>query len=399
MKAYQRLFCLKFISLLLCLTTSSVAKAWSLPDDLAFHGFITQSFFHSSDNNFYGPSDDGISPGLTEIGLNFSYQLTNDLSLLAQGLYRRAGDVDNGSVRLDYGLLDYNLYSYDAGQVGIRAGRIKYTYGLYNETRDITFVNPSIFLPQGMYFDRSRDLLVSADGFTLYADHTTSFGDFHFKFNFGLPPGDSDEIRFAVLGSRASGLLETAPSSATQLLYEANGGEYILGLSHNYLTLEYQPAPGETLLAGTTDIHALAFSAQYNSSNFTLTGEFSHRWNIFQNYGNAAIDRTVQSQLWYDQASYRVIPEVEVLIRYEDLFININDREGNAFIINGEPGHLSRATDMMIGLRWDIHPSWMMRAEYRRINGTAWLPVADNPDLNALVENWDLYAVQLSYHF
>lgn len=396
LRVFQRV--VKYSSVIVCLLVSTSANAWSLTEDISVHGFITQSFFHSSDNNFYGHSDDGVSPGLTEIGLNISYQMTNDLSVLAQGLYRRAGDLDAGSVRLDFALLDYNLFNYDKGQVGLRAGRIKYTYGLYNDTRDITFVNPSIFLPQGMYFDRSRDLLISADGFSLYADHTSQIGDFHLKFNFGLPPGDSDEIRAAVLGTGARGKMTAAPSTAMQLLYEINGGEYILGVSHNLLRLEYEPIANDIFSAGSTDIHALAFSGQYNGESFTLTGEFSHRWNIFEGYGSVP-DITTQTQTWYVQGSYKVIPELDLVLRYEDVVMSIDDKDGSMFAALGLPSHLGYANDFMVGIRWDINPSWMLRAEYHRVNGTAWLTVADNPNQTSLVGNWDLYALQLSYHF
>jgi len=53
----------------------------------------------------------------------------------------------------------------------------------------------------------------------------------------------------------------------------------------------------------------------------------------------------------------------------------------------------------MFGLRWDITESWMLRTEYHRIHGTAWLPQADNPDRGLTVQDWDLYGLQLSFRF
>jgi hypothetical protein len=46
----------------------------------------------------------------------------------------------------------------------MRVGRIKTAYGLYNTTRDVPFTRPSIVLPQSIYFERTRNLTVSADG-------------------------------------------------------------------------------------------------------------------------------------------------------------------------------------------------------------------------------------------
>jgi len=104
MKKFDYLFLNKLVVLLFGGVMSAQVLAGTWYDDIAVHGFATQDFFHTSDNNIYGQSDDGISPGLTEIGLNLSYQPFDRLNLSAQGLYRRAGKVDGGIVRLDYGV-------------------------------------------------------------------------------------------------------------------------------------------------------------------------------------------------------------------------------------------------------------------------------------------------------
>ena len=109
MKKYACLNTNNGILLLGVFCVSGIAQAGIVPDEIEFHGFLTQGFFHSSDNNIFGQSDDGITPGLTEIGLNSSYQPLDRLRFTAQGLYRRNGDVDRGSVNLDYGLVDIML--------------------------------------------------------------------------------------------------------------------------------------------------------------------------------------------------------------------------------------------------------------------------------------------------
>ena len=136
----------------LCSVDVSLAEPSFLTEEVQVHGFLTQGFFHSSDNNVYGQSDDGISPGLTEIGLNINYQPWDRLRFAAQGLYRRAGDVDTGSVRLDYGLADLTLLEHDDGKLGLRAGRVKIPFGLYNE-------NPRCLVYPSDHFVAARHLL------------------------------------------------------------------------------------------------------------------------------------------------------------------------------------------------------------------------------------------------
>jgi hypothetical protein len=374
------------------------AESKLLPDEVQIHGFLTQGFFHSSDNNVYGQSDDGISPGLTEIGLNVNYQPLDRLRFAAQGLYRRAGDVDRGSVRLDYGLVDLTLFEYDSGKVGIRGGRIKNPFGLYNETRDVPFTHPTILLPQGIYFDRSRSLMLSADGGSLYAEQRTGFGDFSFKFNVGMPSNDLNEIKTVVLGTRnAQGLFKTKPAIATQLNYELNGGEYVFAVSYMDTEFDYSPVPGEQLSKSRTRIQPLLFSAQYNGEKLTLTGEYEYRWNNFGSFAEQGGKFVTES--WYVEGSYRILPKLQATVRYDTISMNKDDRGGDGAVALHFPRHVAFAQDWVAGLRWDITPSWMVRADYHRVHGTAWLPLADNPDPNKTTQDWDLYAVQLSFKF
>jgi len=372
------------------------ASFW--PEELQTHGFLTQNFFHTSDNNVYGQSDDGISPGLTEIGLNLSYQPFSRLTLSAQGLYRRAGKVDGGNVRLDYGVADLNIFNYQNGRIGIRGGRIKIPFGLYSETRDVAFTNPSIILPQGIYFDRSRSLLVSADGGSLYAEHRTEYGDLSFKFNLGMPLGDNEEIRSAILGPAALGKFEASPAFATQLSYELNGGETVFAVSYMNLKLKYHPSAGDFISAGNTSIRPLLFSAQYNGEKLGLTAEYLYRWNSYKDYG-VMPDFQFVSESWYLQGSYRFLPQVQGIVRYDTFSSDINDRGGQRSVSNGLPNHIAYAKDWMLGVRWDITSSLMVRTEYHRVHGTAWLAQADNQDQSKTKQDWDLYALQLSYRF
>ena len=388
----------KFLVLTLGLMMSAMSQADFLPEDIYIHGYLTQDFFHSSDNNVNGHSDDGISPGRTEIGLNISYQPFDHLTLSAQGLYRRAGDVDKGSVRLDYGLADWGLFNYPEGQIGIRGGRIKIPFGLYNETRDVAFTNPTILLPQGIYFDRSRSLLTSADGGALYAQHHTPWGNFSFKFNVGFPLGNHEEIRATLLTPAAQGTFKANLAAATQLKYESNAGEYVFAVSYMDLKLKYHPVANDFLSSGYTTIRPLLFSAQYNGERLGLTAEYLYRWNHSKNFRFFPESRTV-SESWFVQASYRFIPQLQGIVRYETLSMSIADRSGNLASRVGLPNHIAYSESWMAGLRWDITSCWMLRTEYHRIHGTAWLSQSDNQNRAATHENWDLYVLQLSYRF
>ncbi len=382
-----------------CSSGYVAADSRLLPDNVQIHGFLTQGVFHSSNNNVYGHSDDSVSPGLTEIGLNADYQPWRNLRFAAQGLYRRAGDVDKGTVWLDYALADLTLYEYDSGKIGLRGGRIKMPFGLYNETRDVAFTHPTILLPQGIYFDRSRSLMIASDGGAFYAEHRTEFGDFAFKFNIGQPRNDLDEIRSVVLASRhTQGSFQAVPIIATQLSYELNGGEYVFAVSYMDTEFDFIPARSDKLRKSETRIQPLLFSAQYNGEKFTLTGEYEYRWNTFGNFAQYGGGKFI-TESWYIEGSYRILENVQATVRYDTLDMNMDDRGGDDAVALGYPRHAAYSKDWMVGLRWDITPSWMLKADYHHVHGTAWLPQADNPVPDKTVQDWELYGLQLSFKF
>ena len=392
---------------LLCYGGATQAEAEFLPEDIQFHGFLTQGFFHSSGNNVFGQSDNGISPGLTEIGLNVNYQPLDNLRFAAQGLYRRAGDVDNGSVRLDFGLFDLTLLEHDHGKIGLRGGRVRIPYGLYNETRDVPFTHPTTLLPQGIYFDRSRSLFLAADGGSFYAERRTDYGDFNFKLNVGLPSSDLDEVKLNVLAAPvANGNFDTKPALAAQLSYELNGGEFILAVSYLDLGFDYEPLPGEVSYVGfpleksATRIKPLLFSAQYNGEKFTLTGEYSYRWNNYGNFSRFGENAgKFVTESWYVEGSYRLLSKLQATVRYDSISANKDDSNGEEAKALGFPNHSAFARDWVFGLRYDITPNWMVRADYQLVHGSLWIPLADNPDPFKFVQDWELYGLQMSFKF
>ena len=154
-------------------------KNW-LPQTVQIHGFLSQGMTHTSDNNFFGKSDDTVSFDYRELGINGSWRIIPELQISAQVVYRDAGLTDDSNVRLDYALADYSYYSSESTLLGIRAGRVPTPFGFYNDTRDVASTRPGILLPQSIYFDRNRNIAYSADGGYLYGEQRTGFGDFFF---------------------------------------------------------------------------------------------------------------------------------------------------------------------------------------------------------------------------
>ncbi|MFT7414079.1 MAG: hypothetical protein ACI9FO_000735, partial [Methylophagaceae bacterium] len=199
---------MKYLSLLLILAATNAYAVQSNDwlKQIQIHGFATQGLTFTTDNNFYGDSDHG-SADFTELGINANAQLSPKIRLAGQLLSRHAGNMDNGSLRVDYALLDINLIASSRGNFGLYLGRLKNPLGLYNETRDIGHTRASVFTQQAIYFDKVRDLTMSADGIHFYGEYFLSNGTLILQAGVGYPIPD-DNVEITYLGQDWAGDLE-----------------------------------------------------------------------------------------------------------------------------------------------------------------------------------------------
>lgn len=375
----------------------------NLPQNLQIHGFASQSWLISSgNNNVFGESSSGSgSFDFRELGLNASMRPLPRLQFSIQGLSRWAGKGSPGNIRLDYGFIDYTAFSVDSGQLGIRLGRMKNPLGFYNDTRDVPFTRPSILLPQSIYFDRTRKLAIAADGMHLYGEHRSDIGDFSFQAGVARPLVRGDEAEAAVFNQLTKGHLAPEISYIGRVNYELDGGRIRLAVSASQLNMRYSPVAGEGLQAGSIQFVPIIFSAQYNSERWSLTSEYAFRHLDYRNL--VAIPNTSFSgESYYIQGAYRFTPEWEAIARYDVLYTNSDDRQGKKWsAATGAPAHSRFAKDITVGLRWNITPEFMLRAEYHRVNGTAWLSTLDNPAGGGTgsEQNWNLFSILGSYRF
>ena len=388
------------ILLAVCLPTAQ-ALALEGPGNIQIHGFISQGFVLTSDNNFCGDSDDHGAFDFRELGINGSWRLLPSLQLSGQILYRSAGDISDDDVQVDYGFLDYRCLDRDAGQWGFRLGRVKTPYGLYNETRDVAITRPSIFLPQSIYFERTRDLAISADGVCLYGEHRADYGNLFLQAGAGRARMKGRELEGLALGRDFPGSLDDDTSYYGRLTYEKGEGRLRLALTWAQLNIDYEPSEPfpEDLRAGSIRFEPFIVSAQLNQENWSLTAEYASRPFEYRHFGYPLPDRTITGESYYLQGIYKFSNNWEGMIRYDIFYSNRDDRHGRKFERPGRPDYSFFAKDLTLGLRWDINRSLMLRSEYHYVNGTAWLSSEDNPDPSKTRQYWDLFAVLMAYSF
>lgn len=384
----------------LALATGSVGTAAEFAEgEVRVHGFLTQGIVLTSDNNFLGDSEDG-SLNFRELGLNLSWRPRSDVQLSAQLLARDAGRLDEGDAALDYAMLDWTPLSFESGRAGVRVGRVKNPFGLYNTTRDVAFTRPGAILPQSIYFEVSRNLELASDGIQFYAERYGEAGNLYVRAGVGYGQVDSKSTEAAFLGRDFPGHLDSNLLRLLNVTFEGAGGRYVLGFTSAAGSMDYESRSGEFLQDGRVHFRPIVFSAQLNREKWSLTAEHFLEYLRYRGLGALSPDRNVVAQSYYLQGTYRPAPKWETFLRYDVFYADRDDRDGRkSAALTGLPRFMGFAKDRTAGVRYDVTSQFMVRAEYHRIDGTAWLSSLENPDPMALERRWDMFVLLFSFRF
>ena len=151
--------------LFLMLTLGTVAATAQSLDDLniQIHGYATQGFLYTSQNNIFTTSSSDGSPAWTEAVVNITSQPIPKLRIGVQGRYFLLGNFGN-KITLDWASGDYKFDD----RLGFRFGKVKTPSGLFNEVQDIDPSYLWALLPQGTYPISSRNSLLAHYGGVVY---------------------------------------------------------------------------------------------------------------------------------------------------------------------------------------------------------------------------------------
>jgi len=142
----------------------ALASAQSIDDlNLQVHGYATQGFVYSSNNNWDTTSSTDGSAAWTEAVVNLTAQPQFRLRVGVQARYFLLGSYGN-SITLDWAQADYKA----SNKFGFRVGKVKTPMGLLNESQDIDPAQLWILLPQSIYPIASRNSLLSHYGGVAY---------------------------------------------------------------------------------------------------------------------------------------------------------------------------------------------------------------------------------------
>lgn len=369
--------------------------------DYQVHGFLAQGFVLSQHNDFYGDSTGG-SFEYYEAGLNGTLKPLPSLLVSAQVLARDAGAADDGKPRLDYGFLDHTFPGAN-GDAGVRLGRVKNPYGLYNDTRDVVFARPGVLMPQSVYFESqgARSLLFSSDGAQAYGGFT--LGEHYTSLVATWAPDKtlSDKEAERLLGDSADdGKARVDDFRFARLHTDWYGGRFTTALSYVHGMLGFRTDAGGP---GDYDFRFALYtlSARYSGRRFSVTSEYGliDSRGTFET-GGPPVRFDAKSEGVYVQGDWLLTPAWTLVARWDSTFSNRNDRDGDdcSTGFGATDRHQCFAHDASLGIRWHSPVHWGVFAEYHDIDGLATASTRDTEG-QALQPHWSMLLLMAAYRF
>ena len=376
------------LAVTLAVSTPALADDTPDPDAIQFHGFITQGFLKSSDNNFLADSSSG-SFDYFEAGLNASKPLSDNLRVGLQLFTQNLGPTGDYRMKLDWGYFDYHLHDW----IGFRAGRIKLPFGLYNDTSDIDAAHPSALLPQSVYPAADRNFLLAQTGFELYGyrELGRSGGGLEYRAYAGTiyvdtattTPGSPIVLTSLTIPYIVGG----------RLMWETPVPGLRIGASIQQLKLETQFLDLSDGAPFTANIPATlgVASIEYAVDDALFAFEYS-RWHTSIDSSNQMVvpDTSATDIRAYAMMAYRVRPWLQPSMYYS-LYLPET----------GVTGPAAKQDDAAVTLRFDITPNWIIKLEGHSMRGTAALSTALNPGftLDTLADHWVLFVGKTTVYF
>lgn len=389
----------------------SSAPAWSfeLGTKIHINGFLSQGYIKSQENNFLGESKDG-SFQLNEFGLTLNAQITDNLRAGIQLLSRDLGTEGDNKINIDWGVIDYRWRDW----LGIRLGKAKLHIGLYNHGRDSDFLRPTVFLPQSIYDENKRNLVVAATGASIYGNISMGpSGDIEYQAYYGRVnfPEDSGQAQ----GMRALGVKKSTKMGSRIVSFDSSN-RYVYGGALIYsppldgfrLGVTYFTGKSEFdfKLLGPDGTLQHARATGHNEDFIVVSAEYAwKRWLLSIEYMEFTANRVVfeqeipggRSQGGYVQICYQLMDPVNIYALYDIFYANKDDRSGEELAAQGKADFLGWRKDLGLGIRWDVRDNWVLKAEWHKIDGASLqLPLFNPKEVN---RDWQYYVLKASYNF
>lgn len=369
-----------------------VLIAGNLPinaEEVDIHGFISQGYLMSDQNNYLAETDDGTFQ-FNEMGINFTTFVKSDLKMGCQFFSKDLGPIGNDEIIVNWAFAEYSFRNW----LGLRTGLIKAPFGFQNDIRDFDSLRTSIFLPSSVYNEWLRDSFNTIKGIDLFGslpmgavgllEYQLITGDTQF-------PLDSGTVRFIkeVTGSVDTiNKIEVDRVYLTRLIWTTPVDG--LRIAHTYLNSgsSFEGTRTVPVEVSMDSVEFFVFSAEYLYENFKIVAE--NMWFMSDTEVYIVGMPPIKSEndtkdSFYISLGYRFTDWFEAACYYSK-YIDDTDKKEDS----------NELKDQCLSFRFDINPNWIVKLETHLMNGEFGVEPDDD---GHIYSEWMLFAAKLSYSF
>ena len=371
------------------------------PDAVQVHAFVSQGFIKTTANNYLAESERG-SFEFTEVGINFAKSVSDKLRIGMQLYGHDLGPIGNYAPTFDWYYLDYRFFDW----FGVRAGRTKIPFGLYNESADVDAARVPILLPQSIYPIDHRDYLLAQTGGEAYGNQRLGeAGELEYRayggvLDLGVPTAPNPGIlvsNFKVPYVYGGRLMWHTPVEGLV----AAGSYQALRFDWNYHVMPELIGPLQTAgllpanFGGTLPVQfrvkLWVASLEYQVGNLALATEYSRWKGSFKSDAPRLLPPRIVNERFYGMVSYRVTPWFTPGAYYSGYYPDRKERHGRA----------AYQHDVALSLRFDVNEHWLLKAEGHWMNGTAALEPSLNEgkERHLLEKDWAAFLLKTTAYF
>jgi hypothetical protein len=334
--------------------------------DVQIHSFGSEGFAFSNQNN-YLTMKTSSGAFFTEGALNASTQITDKFRVGAQVFVRNVGHFGEWKPELDWAMGDYRFKPW----FGVRAGKVKTTFGLYNDSQDMEFLQTWALLPQSIYAVDQRSSYIAHTGADLYGSVSPNrkIGTFSYTVWAGKNPNDMNggyAYALSMIGVNYTSY--PGRSEGADLRWALPVPGVTVGAS--YMSRHVVGDGTWNFTGAITPVHEESskeylqqFYAQYIHGNFHADAEYRRYFRgITVNESMPVSDDT---RSWYVSAAYRVHKRLE-LGTYYSRFVDVRAYTG---LPATDPG--SYLKDKVASARIDVNSHVYFKVEGHFMSGYA----------------------------
>jgi len=376
----------RIVLIVILLSLSSRGVAAQDLENLQIHGFATQGFLFSSQNNYLTMKSSSGSLQWTEGAISVNDGVSEKLRIGIQLHMYQVGEFGGPNVVVDWASGDYKA----SDQFGVRFGKIKTPAGLFNDSQDVDSLFLWILLPQAMYPVDNRDYELAELGGELYGrlPLTESWGRLQYAVHVGNSTLDANGGYVEQLAQ--VGL--TFPDPPSGSVY---GGDVrwvlpkiglSLGASALNDTLDGAGPEGSVHMPSSL---TQAYSAQWDHGRLHAAAEY---WRtpiyIVLNTPLGIMTELFDQRSWYPMVRYELTKKLQVGSYYSHYVNGAADMS--------QPENYSR--DWVASGRYDFNSYFYGKLEGHFLHGTA-LGYYTSSNPNGLKPNANMLAARIGFTF